>query len=371
MAVMVSDLVAAVRDTETVRYSEIASSTIVVLDHLITLDEEIRYIWSGRWTTGKCLFFFSRYYGLANVIFNNYALFATTVDDPVSRAFFQWQGWTGLVSVISAEITLQLRLYALYSLNPHIIVSMVICFVAVSVISAVIMANALIEFVPVAHLFPGQTFCVPLNMPRDFYAFWIPILLFESMLCAMAIYRGFSTYQFDRGVYRTGQTIIYVLLRDSLIYFLLIFSIFFMTLLVWYFGASSILEAPVGFAVAMPFVLSNRLILNVRAMSSAIEHGDFNSAAEICSPVAFVGGGDGGSPPALPMMDWECEPPSARPLSWGPPRHSCDEGPEGEGGCARTKRGVGTEFELRTLPAAASRSSRGSHGWSRPRLEIL
>ena len=63
--------------------------------------------------------------------------------------------------------------------------------------------------------------CVPFGLPSDFYAFWIPMLISESVLCALALYRGFSSYRPGENVMQSGRRIIGVLVRDSVSYFVM------------------------------------------------------------------------------------------------------------------------------------------------------
>ncbi|KAG2003050.1 hypothetical protein CC2G_003683 [Coprinopsis cinerea AmutBmut pab1-1] len=57
---------------EYTRYAQLASSSIIIYDHLVTFDSEVELIWKANWSKGKVLFILNRYYSLASVIFNNY-----------------------------------------------------------------------------------------------------------------------------------------------------------------------------------------------------------------------------------------------------------------------------------------------------------
>ncbi|KAJ8701312.1 hypothetical protein PTI98_000114 [Pleurotus ostreatus] len=72
---------AAVRDIQTTRYAQLASSSIIIFDHLATFSDEVELIWSSSWSIGKVLFIINRYYGLASVIMNNYGLFSPHLTD--------------------------------------------------------------------------------------------------------------------------------------------------------------------------------------------------------------------------------------------------------------------------------------------------
>ena len=119
---------------------------------------------------------------------------------------------------------------------------MVVSFIATSTCSAFIMGHVLSNFtgahtsiVPLfsfsllifclpevqAHVIPGFPFCIPLDVPHYLFAFWIPIIAFESLLCGMALFRGFQAFRYRQNVLRAGRHLVTLLLRDSIIYYIM------------------------------------------------------------------------------------------------------------------------------------------------------
>lgn len=263
-------LVQAVSISHSTRYSELASSTIIVLDHLLTIDQEIELIWNAHWSIGKVLFIMNRYYSLCSVVFNNYSLFTTTLTDSFCLQWFQWQGWTGLVACMIGQVILQVRLYALYYLNKKILALMVIWFIAATVSSAVVMGTTLAVLGARSHIIPGIPFCIPINVPHHLYAFWIPIIAFESLLCGMALYRGLQGITGDGSLFRSGRRLVNILVRDSVLFFLVVFAAYVTNFMVLVFGNDNLIEIPLGWSIAMSCVMGNRLILNVRHLHKEI-----------------------------------------------------------------------------------------------------
>ncbi|KIK70287.1 hypothetical protein GYMLUDRAFT_549848 [Collybiopsis luxurians FD-317 M1] len=52
----------------TSRFASLAASTIIVYDHLLTLDKELELIWQSSWSLAKVLFFFQ----LESLLFVNF-----------------------------------------------------------------------------------------------------------------------------------------------------------------------------------------------------------------------------------------------------------------------------------------------------------
>ncbi|KAL0958456.1 hypothetical protein HGRIS_000598 [Hohenbuehelia grisea] len=69
------------RDIQSTRYAQLASSIIIIYDHFLTLSDEINLIWRASWSVGKVLFILNRYFALASLIVNNYALFSPTLTE--------------------------------------------------------------------------------------------------------------------------------------------------------------------------------------------------------------------------------------------------------------------------------------------------
>jgi len=293
-ASILKSLLLGLRHIQITRYSQLASSSVIVFDHLITLDDEINLIWNSTWSLGKILFLMNRYYSLAAVVFNNYSFFSPTLTDSFCLRFFQWQGWTGLIGCMLAEGILQIRIFALYSLNKKILALMLVCFIASSATSAWIMGSALSSITATAFTIPGGKFCVPSNVPPHFYTFWIPMLGFETLLCALALVRGFQTFRSNGSLFHSGRQLVGILVRDSLMYFMVICATYLTCLLVWTLAPTTLLEVPVGFSVAMSCVLANRVVLNVREVSREVDASRVNTSqkplnyttfdASFCSP---------------------------------------------------------------------------------------
>ncbi|PBK61621.1 hypothetical protein ARMSODRAFT_1025539 [Armillaria solidipes] len=209
-----NELVAAgLRDVRSTRCAALASGVIVLFDHLITLDDEVELIWRSHWSIGKMLFIINRYYTLSSVIFNCYGLFMTSLSDSSSEFHADRL-------LAAAQRTL-----------------------------------------------PGTSVCASSGIPDYFYAFWIPTIVFESLLCGLALFRGFQTFSSDGPLFSSGRRLVSILIRDSVFYFVVMFATYLTNLLVWTAAPADLLEIPIGFSVTFSCVMSNRIILNVRRAS--------------------------------------------------------------------------------------------------------
>ncbi|KAF7792648.1 hypothetical protein EIP86_003745 [Pleurotus ostreatoroseus] len=316
---MATVLLGDLQGVQTVRYAEVASSVIIVYDHIITLDQEIELIWKSGWSWGKCLFLLNRYYTLFVVVFNNYG---QSMKRPVScppsefsasairlkhqsfsTGWFRWQGATGITSFIMGELILQLRLYALWDLNKMVLAFMGTVFLCAVAASAAIMGHALTQIDAASFSIFGLSICAPLNLQSVtyFYAFWIPIIISETVLCGLAMLRAFQGWRRRSTLLASGRALVRVLIRDSILYFVIMFVVYLCNTIIFvqnnvrvptFFlspartptpfaradnhvsvlanlctsSQETLTESAISYAVSLSCVMGSRLCLNVRGM---------------------------------------------------------------------------------------------------------
>ncbi|KAF9557748.1 hypothetical protein CPC08DRAFT_710157 [Agrocybe pediades] len=269
---MASDL-ASIFDTQA---AHLSASTVILFDHLITLDDEVHLIWQGSLSPGKLLFISNRYYVLALIMFDLYATLSPAVTDSVSFRFYVWQGWSGIAVSLTAQAILLLRICALYSYNRIVIALSIFMLVVAFSIPAWVLITGLSRFGAIATSVKGVNgrYCEA-NLSHPFFALWIPSLTVESILMLMAVGRGIyirrSLSPFK--IHRTAQHIVDILIHDSVLYFVAIAGAYILCIITWHYGTVRMLQIPVGFSVALPCVMSNRLLLNMHKMRTPPEEG--------------------------------------------------------------------------------------------------
>ncbi|PPR02570.1 hypothetical protein CVT26_011958 [Gymnopilus dilepis] len=262
-------------EIQTARYARLASNVIIFYDYVITLEREINLIWTNRNTSRTAsvsqrsprqfptlIFLINRYYILASAILFNFL-------NALGFNFFQWEGWTGLIGCVLTQVILQIRLHAIYGHSRTVLQLMVSIFLACSTTSAVIMGVSLTYIRALPITIPNGEFCGNMVVPPHFYAFWIPLLLFECFLCFLVGIRAYQDIKEERQDFKTSRVfdshrLSLIVYRDSVLYFLAIGAIYLSSLVVWILDKNTLLEAPIGFAITVASTLGSRLILNLR-----------------------------------------------------------------------------------------------------------
>jgi len=115
-----------------------------------------------------------------------------------------------------------------------------------------------------SHMIPGLPFCIPSGDLHLFYAFWIPLLIAESFLCGLAVYRGVYLHRLYGRTFQSGNQLVEFLIRDSVVYFLIIFAIYIANTIVFIFAGEPIWRCIDVFSVVLSYVLGTRLLMNMR-----------------------------------------------------------------------------------------------------------
>uniref|UniRef100_A0A8H8CH81 Uncharacterized protein n=1 Tax=Psilocybe cubensis TaxID=181762 RepID=A0A8H8CH81_PSICU len=116
---------------------------------------------------------------------------------------------------------------------------------------------------------PGGTFCVPRTANHRFFRFWIPALSYEILLCAMALYISFKTFRATGSFMARSQSLVQVLIRDSVFYFLIISATYIFCMTWWAHAPIGLVEAPIGFSIAMSSVFASRILFHLRDVATS------------------------------------------------------------------------------------------------------
>ena len=130
---------------------------------------------------------------------------------------------------------LQMRLYALYSLDKRILGVVMACFVVALSISGYILSSTLSKLtrgvlryrillsyslnhrIALAVNSPfGGMLCFADHLIPTFYLFWVPLMAFECILLGLAVFKGLQTLRFSGSL---GRKLVTILVRDSVVYF--------------------------------------------------------------------------------------------------------------------------------------------------------
>ncbi|KAJ7221063.1 hypothetical protein C8J57DRAFT_1393313 [Mycena rebaudengoi] len=137
-----------------------------------------------------------------------------------------WTSWPTIISLGTVEVILILRVFAVCG-HREAIRRFLVGLFACEMIDRVTLSMSKTTGFPGGDLFPGCLFWAP----KYFYAVWIPAVVFESTIILITLYY-LGAYEGSKQVNVTLR----VLARDSMIYFLIMFSVLLANLFIARFG---------------------------------------------------------------------------------------------------------------------------------------
>ncbi|KAF8209416.1 hypothetical protein K438DRAFT_230344 [Mycena galopus ATCC 62051] len=221
---LIAALAAAIQSTNTVKYCCVAGIAWMVYDIIINLDREIKYFWFGKWSLPRVLYFFNRYFSLARVVFFVFGLFHPLTTAVCSASIYV-QTWTGALEIWFLQIILVYRVNSLYR-SKKILSSIILLFICSAAAVMAIITTSVGSTKTTAEHLPGFSACVPEarhSRLGEIWAFWVPILVFESYLFALALTqlaRNIGVVRRSGLLFQSNSHLVELILRDSIWYFL-------------------------------------------------------------------------------------------------------------------------------------------------------
>ncbi|KDR76698.1 hypothetical protein GALMADRAFT_139592 [Galerina marginata CBS 339.88] len=293
------------RDIQAAHCARMASNGLILYDYLITIDKEVELVWNNKRSVANVLFLLNRYYILSSSAFSFYGNIDSlkiTVNvlkehpsllcpwphsffvrvriknwntqklnfDPARKfyscgQYLEWEAWTGLVALMLAQAILQFRIYALYTHNKKILALMLTCYFVQSVLSGWIIIWSNLSQLQISVIsFVGGESCVSSNANPLLYVFYVPPMLFDGLLCALALTKGLREFKHPGSFFAHGQSLMKILIRDSVFYFATITMTYLVCTVYLRFESAALTDATIGFAPAMSSILASRVLFNLR-----------------------------------------------------------------------------------------------------------
>ncbi|KAF8159259.1 hypothetical protein B0H34DRAFT_702743, partial [Crassisporium funariophilum] len=254
------------------KYATVASMTVLVWDMFLSLDIEISRVWLAKKNFGTTLFFLNRYIPPALFAFDLYAQFAVSPSITVRSFCTRYQLSSTIMDLVSIAIiqaVLIMRTHALYqnriiltflaSLGLGSIVNMLICFLVVWRYESFGPASS-IGFVGCLASCTDSR-CQPLLI-----AFWLPFFLLETVVFWLTLWKSYLSFKITR-LHRSSD-ILTILIRDGILYYVVIMTISMCNFLTWTFNPSQSFIF-IALLKSLQATICSRILLNLRGAFEA------------------------------------------------------------------------------------------------------
>ncbi|KAF9039375.1 hypothetical protein BJ165DRAFT_1497821 [Panaeolus papilionaceus] len=192
-----------------------ASATVLVLDYLLTLDEEINYMWMQPKGFGTLLFFLNRYSPFLDTLMALYTQMGV-VSPERCKTLYQGITWLVATGLCMSELILLLRTFAMWNHKKAIffILATMSTLTWGPGIAITYLEIASFRFEPVPE---GAVGCRLVSASKLIWVTFILLAFSETVICILTVMKGIhhlrsSSQTWVKHVYRHGLIFYFYLL---------------------------------------------------------------------------------------------------------------------------------------------------------------
>ncbi|KAJ7839903.1 hypothetical protein B0H13DRAFT_1649950 [Mycena leptocephala] len=258
--------VASIQGAENARIILIALFSLAVYEWMITLDDEIKYFWTGSWGMSRILFLLNRYLSPALSIL---ALFCNC------KRGIQSMFILCIVALGVVQAMLVVRVWYLFGQNRLTRIVMILSFALTNILSLYFAIVAGIQLDVTPNLTKLHIHGCRANRPTKFWRLWLPSLILHTLLYCLTAYRALK----NRRLFKEAP-ILKRLVRDGgFFYFVVFISVLFTAI------GSFLSQYP---TVNIPAIFSNFTVVTTSIAASRVMLSIHSLAAKLGSDSAWL-----------------------------------------------------------------------------------
>ncbi|KAI0072365.1 hypothetical protein K474DRAFT_405056 [Panus rudis PR-1116 ss-1] len=257
-------------------YLTITSMFLILYDCVLTISQEVELIWRSCWSYPKLVFLLNRY---SSVLFA-VSYLCTVVSGRRSSSRYVWQSTScplGWFSMVLVQVVLQTWIHAIYNKRHNLVVGLAAMHIACGALSFaslyMSMSNLrIVSYAPVCTALMDTIAVGPsvLDIVREACGQNTPPFLAATLLSSLALSAamvGLLTYKAVATWFPCScqeGNLSMILIRDSTIscFVILLMCIYNACLIT--VARAELVQAGVGFGIALPSIASSRMLLNLR-----------------------------------------------------------------------------------------------------------
>ncbi|KAF7297068.1 hypothetical protein MIND_00939600 [Mycena indigotica] len=242
----------------TVKYANVSTLVVLVLDYLLTFDLEVNHMWGHTWGSATLLLFVSRYspfFDMGTIMYYSLARNISLTRCNQLHSVFTWLNISGIAV---GEAILTLRTYALSGQKRGVMLGFAILFI----ISTAVGVISLARFMPTAVYTKP-----PLNTPGCFLAdgdFVLVAIPYASALLYDIVLVGYTALFGWRRLRHSRGPLIGTLFRDGITYFIFLLVVSIINILIVVAGPPGMPGLLNSFLRVVHSIFSTRALLQVR-----------------------------------------------------------------------------------------------------------
>lgn len=268
-------LILAGQDVVATKSYSVAVFTILFYDHLLTLADEVKYVWFGPKSWTFWLFLVNRYFPMTY----QFWLLATSFGPYSSTKFCEKTSWYPLlmfaVCTLLAQVVLTLRIYAVTMKNIPIVVGFSVITATQFGLGIWMLVAAALKGAEVIPPIPLDAYhlCIFIRHRKLEIGFTGISLLYDSLAFSLILFLASRSSRERVGIKLKVPSILQSIAEDATRYFLVIFTSHFVLMMTLVLARETIqfLPAP-GNVVYLPVMIS-RLMISLRKAADPVVDG--------------------------------------------------------------------------------------------------
>ncbi|TFY65696.1 hypothetical protein EVG20_g5397 [Dentipellis fragilis] len=192
----INEMIAALDQVKFATYLDLAASTLLIYDHLITLPNEENIIWGSRWTIAKVVFILDRYSAFVSVGLCVYADLVSNISTATCHALYIVNAWTLVLGFTVSEAILVIRTYAIWEEKKIVGCGLVVLLVAATVAMGVNTQKFMesLEFVSISKTLPHPEGCFA-TYSDQIYIYCAIVVAYESIILCLTLIKGIQYFK--------------------------------------------------------------------------------------------------------------------------------------------------------------------------------
>ncbi|KAJ7083788.1 hypothetical protein C8R44DRAFT_991952 [Mycena epipterygia] len=255
-----------VSDARLCNYFAASAYTILFIDFIFTIDDEINFVWTKPWRLPSVLYLWNRYMTLFVVTLCMSVMFREVKSDHVCKSFIITEGLASTLLFGSFNLLLVLRVWILYDKTRRMayILFPFLLFEMISMVITLLLSDStyLHEFIHLGPILPG---CYFTTAPENFAFYALPPLMVTFTMFVLTAHKCVVTLREDK---LADMPVITLFLRDGLIWFIVVFFFYGAQMIIWLTGRPTLMQVLVIPSLALFSLISSRILLNTKALAS-------------------------------------------------------------------------------------------------------
>jgi len=241
----------------------LAGFSVLAYDHLLTLHTEVKYIWKSKLRPSTLWFLLLRYTCLASNIWVSTFYFVIIDYESCEKMEILWEVLVILQEAL-IELTLIVRVYAMYGRNPWILAALafVLLLVAIPLWATITIGHPQIFTAPGPGV-PGCHNVTPRTEALRIAGGWEAIIACDVLVFLLTLRKAYTQRRSNSTLMYTSTSLVERMWRDGVMYFGLIVLVNTANLFTFYFGDILLSGFLSWFATSLSITLLSRLILNL------------------------------------------------------------------------------------------------------------